>query len=123
MTQSIRDQIRSATVGSKPEFKKVETTHEGFDVENRQPSYKDRKELMKKCQDKEGNLDTLDFLVWSVIQNTFVAGTDERVFESGDYEKLIAFPAGGFIDVIGQEALNLLNVEGKPTESSSETTS
>lgn len=120
MTKSIRDQIRAATVGAKPEFKSEVVEYAGIEVEIRQPSQKDRKELMKKCQDKDGRLDPLEFTVWAVIRNTFVPGTNERVFESGDYDKMIEMPAGGFIDQFGEKAMDLFNSEGKATQSSDE---
>lgn len=118
MTKSARDAIREATVGSQPNFKSETVEYNGVEVEIRQPSYKDRKNLVNKCRDKDGNLDTLDFTVWAVIYNTFVPGTNDRVFEKGDYEKLVEFPAGGFLDQFGEKAAELLNTEGKPTESS-----
>lgn len=107
--KSLRDQIRAATVGSKTHFASKNVTWEGFEVEIRQPSYKSRKDLYKKCRDGEGNVDPTEFLVWSVIENTFVPGTDEKVFEKADYEGLISKPAGGFIDEFGAVAIEMFN--------------
>jgi len=108
---SIRDSIRSATVGSKAEFKKEIVEFNGRKVEIRQPSVKVRRELFKRCMDDQGRVDSMDFLVWAVIYNTYVPGTDERVYDEEDYDAFISKPAGGFMDKFGEVASKLMNVE------------
>lgn len=109
---STRDAIRKATIGAKKNFKSEVVEFSGVEVEIRQPSHKRRRELLKKARDKNGDVDPLDFLVWATIENVFVPGTDETVFEEGDYDQLIEQPTGGFLDVLGEKAIEIFN----PTE-------
>lgn len=111
--KSIRDQIRAATIGAKSEFKTELVDWNGVEVEIRQPTHKSRKELFNKCKDKDGNLDATEFLVWSVIRNTYIPKTNETVFEAADYDALVEKPAGGFLDKFGEVAVRLFNPEGK----------
>lgn len=111
MAQSIRDQIRAATLGKKTQFKTKEFVYEGITVEFRQPNLKDRQLLINKSKTKDGEFDFVEFLVWSVISNTYVPGTDERVFENSDYESMISKPSGSFVDKFGAEIAEIMNVE------------
>ena len=111
--KSLRDQIRAATVGESSHFRKKVVEWNGFKVEMREPSNKSKKELYKRCRDSEGNVDPIEFLVWSVIENTYVPDTDEKVFEKADYDSLMSKPAGGFIDKFGHAGMELFNPEGK----------
>ena len=108
---SLRDQIRTATLGSGAKFKSEVVEYNGIEVEIRQPSVKVRTELFNKCMDENGRVKMTEFLVWAMIYNTFVPNTEELVFEEEDYDSLMARPAGGFLDKFGNKASELLNVE------------
>lgn len=111
MAQSVRDKIRSATLGKPVQFKSKVFTYEGVDVEFRQPNLKDRQTLINKARKSDGELDFVEFLVWSVISNTYVPETNEKVFEEGDYEVMIQQNTGSFVDQFGGEIASLMNVE------------
>lgn len=106
---STRDAIRKATIGQKKNFKSEVVEFNGVEVEIRQPSHKRRRELLKKARDKDGNVDPLDFLVWATIENVFVPDSDETVFEPADYDQLIEQPTGGFLDKLGEKAIEIFN--------------
>lgn len=103
---SLKDAIRKATVGSKAEYKTTEIEFEGQKVVFRQPSLKQRKDLIEKSVvNKE--IDGVSMQVWSVIYLTY----DEqgnRVFDEADYDALMNKPAGGFVDLFSEHALKLL---------------
>lgn len=111
MAQTIRDKIRAATLGKPTQFKSKTFTYEGVDVEFRQPNLRDRQLLITKSRNKAGDFDFVEFLVWSVISNTYVPGTTEKVFEESDYDAMIAKNSGSFVDKFGAEIAELLNVE------------
>lgn len=108
---STRKSIRDALLGKAPEFKKEVAEYNGVKVEIRQPTMKSRREIMNRAQDEKGKTDLFEFLVWAVIENTYVEGSDEKVFEDTDYESLMSRPAGGFMDKFGEVAASLMNVE------------
>lgn len=99
-----RDAILTATIGAKKVFRKEVVEFNGVKVEIRQPSNKSRRELLKRVRDKDGTIDPLEFLVWSVIENTYVPDTEEKVFEPGHYDALMEQPVGGFLDKFGEVA-------------------
>ena len=105
---SKRDDLRAKSLSSSI-FRKEIVVHEGNEYEIRQTSYQGRDELFKKCQSEDGKPSTLA-VIWATIYCTFVPGTDELVFEEGDYKTLASQPAGGLVDKLGKVALELLNV-------------
>lgn len=120
-----RDELRSITVGKKPAFAKEIVEWEGKKFEIRQPSIRSRRELRSKATSvKDGDVvvDFFNFLIWAVIENTFVPDTDEKVFEETDYDLLMDFPTGGFMDTFGEVAAKLLNVEVETKKKLSEQT-
>lgn len=73
--------------------------YEGMELEVKQMRLRDRKLLFTKCRDKNGNIDGVDLLVWSVIRGTFYPGTNKRVFEDADYDTLLN-QTGGVVDAL-----------------------
>lgn len=114
MAQSVRDRIRSATVGKSEQFKSKTFTYNGVDVEFRQPCLKDRQLLINKARNKDGEFDFIEFLIWSVISNTYVPETNEKVYDESDYDSMVAKPSGSFVDKFGSEIAELMNVEDDP---------
>ena len=110
---SDRDAIRKATLGAKKNFKTEVVAFNGVEVEIRQPSHKARKNLIKKVRDDQGNVDPFDFVVWATIENVYVPGTDEKVFDPEDYDMLMEQPTGSFLDEFGEKAVEIFNPEGK----------
>jgi len=135
-TQSTKDRLRSLTIGRKVQFvtkvidyyppiykdrldKKgnvlgVElkgNEKESVKVEVRQPSIKVRNELIKRCMDKDGNMDNMEFMVQSAILLVYDPDSGEPLFTKEDYDSLISQPSGGFVDQFSAEAMGLLSVE------------
>ena len=106
---SIRDSIRTATLGQPRIFKKKIVTVNGVEVEVRQPSVGIRKDLFSKCKTQTGEIDPLAFSVWAVIKCCFVPDTDEAIYIDEDYDKLVATPTGGFLDTLAQEASDIMS--------------
>lgn len=104
-----RKTVRDALLGAKVEFKKEVVKYNGVEVEIRQPSYEARKEVMDRAKE-DGGINPLLFLVWAVIENTYLKGTDEKIFEDTDYDALVSRPVGGFMDKFGEVAATLMNV-------------
>lgn len=117
---SVRDKLRSKTVGAAKNFRKQIETVDGEDFEVRQLSVRDRMDVYNKAT-KNSVLDPLQFQIWAVISTVFVPGTDERVFEDTDYESLVKQPTGSFVDKLSEVAVSMLGSEAKPTNDSVET--
>ena len=111
MANSVRDQIRAATLGAKTQFKRKQFDYNGVDVEFRQPNLKERKVLINKAKDSKGDFDLTEFLVWSVITNTYVPGTNEKVFSAEDYDAMMEQTGGSFVEKFGNEIAELMNAE------------
>ena len=109
-----RDKLRKITLGVDPTFKKEIITYNGQEFEIRQPSIKARAELRQKCIKGTGenlDVDIFEFLVWSVIQNTYVPNSDEKVFDDEDYDTLVSNPTGGFMDTFAETAAKMVNIK------------
>jgi len=113
-----RDKLRQLTVGAKKNFRKEIVKYDGEDFELRQPSVADRDELMEQCQGEDGKLRMTEFITWTLINNCYVPGTDERVFGKGDYEALKSQPTGGFVDELGNAAVRVMNVQEEEVKNS-----
>ena len=98
------DSIRSAifdSEASKPKSKVVDAF--GTKVEIRQPAVGD---LLQAPED-EGEIKRNRFLV-TLINNTYVPGTDTKIFSIADYDSLVKLPFGSSMtDLI--EAVNALS--------------
>jgi hypothetical protein len=116
MTKKVvtRDDLRAATVGAKVVLKKETVEWNGLKYEIRQASLAERKLLRQKVFSEDGSIDIFETLVWLVIRQTYVPGTDDRVFEETDYDIFMNNPAGTFVDEFGEIAakINNLDVEG-----------
>lgn len=120
--QSLRDQMRAATLGSKNVFKSEILTHKGLKFEIRQPSIRGRQELRKRLIDQEGTFDVFDALVWMVILYTFVPGTNERVFDEEDYDTIVAHPTGGYMETFSLTAAEFMNMDPEDIAKNSDAT-
>ena len=120
-----REALRNSTLGERNVFKSKLIKYNGSEFELRQPSIKARNTLQRDCttfSKGEADFNPFEYLVWAVIRNTYIPGTDELVFEEADYDTLVAKPPGGFMDLFGEEISLLMNVDvGAKKKSSSET--
>lgn len=106
---SLRDALRAATIGSKKEFKRTQVEHKGNTFEFVQPALRERKDLIKKVTDADGNIDSVALMVEAVIALTVVPDTEVRVYEAADRESMMGFPSGSFVDEFAGKALAILN--------------
>ena len=84
-----RDELRAQIFSSesrKPEAKVIEFF--GSEVEVRQPS------LSTILGAQTGNKSERDTIIVMIIDQTFVPGTNEKVFESADRDQLVSMPYG-----------------------------
>lgn len=114
---SIRDSIRSKTVGSKSEYRTIEMQYEGETIVFKQPSLRQRKQLVdRSIVNKE--VDGVLMQVWAVIMLTYDA-EGNQVFDESDFDSLMNKPAGSFVDEFSDKALSLLgNAEEEEPENS-----
>lgn len=113
MTAELKSKLRQATIGTTQHFehKTVEFNGQKFDI--RQPSIKARSQLRLRCTTTSNDgieFDMFEFLVWSVIHNTYVPNTNDLVFDEADYDILVANPTGGFMDEFAEVAASLVNI-------------
>ena len=112
---SLRDQIRTATVGAPKIFKSRRVNFNGVDIEIREPSVDGWGEILAHAH-KDGEVSFKEFLIWSVVCCSFVPGTDERVFEPEDYDVLKTQPKSGFIGEFSDIANELMSVNVETAE-------
>ena len=113
---SLKNDLRSLTVGAKSEYRTIEIDYKGSKVVFKQPSLKQRKEIITKSIDKDGNVDGVAMQVYSVIHLTHDS-EGNKVFDEADYDALMEKPAGSFVDTFAESAMSLL---GKPDEETEE---
>lgn len=104
----LRNTLRSATVGSKKEFKRTQVEYAGHTFEFIQPTLRERKDIVNKCISDTGNIDPITLQVEAVINLTVIPDTTERVFDSADREDMYGRPTGSFIDVFAEKAVEIL---------------
>ena len=116
-----RGLLRSITVGSKREFKKELLEWEGNQFEIRQPSVRQRSEILKKARmtvgDDEGvSVDIAAMQVWSVICCVYAPDDTKPLFSDGDFESLLDMPAGSFVDKFATVAMSYINTNVEEVE-------
>ncbi len=116
---SARDRLRAKTVGAAKRFKEEIVEWEGEKFLIRQPSVAQRSAILQKARvktDEQGKVADMDMAVlqvWAAICCTYVPGEDKPLFEEADVENLMGQPSGGFVDLFGNTALKLMNVEAE----------
>lgn len=108
--------LRDLTIGSKSEYKTIEIDYKGEKVVFKQPSLRQRKDIITKSVGADREIDGVAMQVWSVIYLTH--GDDGKpVFTSEDYDSLMEKPAGSFVDTFAEHAMKLLgNMEEDEVE-------
>lgn len=81
----------------------------------RQPTVKDRAELSKKSVNtdpdtKEMTFDALSFQVHGLIKCAFDFETKEPLFTEADFDSIVSFPTGSWVDDLGNKVSEVLNV-------------
>lgn len=119
---SLKD-IRKHTIGTKTKLKEVIKTFKTedgieFEVLFRQPTRRDKKELIKKCSDENGMVEVIDLSTWAVIMLARDPETGERVFTDEDYDSFMEQASvDSFVEEFALEALRLVNgVNGEPND-------
>jgi hypothetical protein len=114
--ETTREALRTATLGKATAFRSKEIEYNGLKFEIRQPSIGQRAAMRDRCVDEKDKFDRFLFLVWSVIGNTYVAGTDIKVYEDTDFDALMATETGGFVDKFSEIVEELLYVDFEETK-------
>lgn len=104
---SLKDNLRNLTVGSKSEYKTIEIDYQGETVVFKQPSLRQRKDIINKSIGDNKEVDGVSLQVWALIALSHDA-EGNKVFDEADYEALMEKPAGSFVDIFGENALKLL---------------
>ena len=137
-----RDLLRSATLGRQTQFARkivdyfppiyseVKDEDEvigleliGYEddpikVEVRQPTIRQRNDLVNKCRDKDtGKVNELEFIIQAAIHFVYDPESGENLYEATDYDALLETRAGDFVDQFGGAAVELLNI-GEPVKNS-----
>lgn len=106
--------IRNLTIGKKAEFKTKEIIYEGETITFKQPSLKERRDIIDASSNGD-KLDTVSLQINSVITLTYdVEGN--QVFSREDYDVLLSQPSGGFLDKFSEECLKLLGGNSQEEE-------
>ncbi len=99
-----RDELRAKLLGNtvKPEFELI--TVFDTEIELRQPTFRD---LMKVRE----IADTATRSVEMIVQYAFVPGTNERIFEEGDRERILNWPFGGDLVKVNAAIAKLTGID------------
>ncbi len=120
-TAPTKDSLRAAMLGKQHVFMKKTYKLDGQEIEVRQPTVGGRAKLMKKCEKDVGKgtrIDMAEFMVYSVIFNCYVPGTNEHIFSEEDFDALMGMPSGSFIDDLSELAAEMSNVSVAPRKKS-----
>lgn len=112
---SLRDALRTATVGSSPTFRSEIVEYGGHEFEVRELSPK-RRERSRVRSLKKGSDDEVDQDVFSarlIIASVFEPGTDTQVFEDGDVQSIVNSPASGYFKVFAEAVVRLAGESDK----------
>lgn len=112
--KNLKDNIRAATLGKSVKPRKISVAINGEHVEVRQPTLRQRNDLRDKCmvsQDDTLVADAVLYQIWGVILFCYVPGTDERVFDEGDFDSLANQPSGSFVDDLFEAFIDLSSVD------------
>lgn len=123
-TVSLRDKLRSKTVGAKKQFKSEIVEWDGEQYEIRQPSVGQRGRILQAAKVQTGDAEKMDLAklqVMATVCCTYVPGEDTPVFEEADIEALMELPAGSFVDEFAQVALRFMNVDAEEAAKNSTT--
>lgn len=119
----LRKKLLTKTVGAKKQFKRISFEYEGDVFEFLEPTIAERREIMKKVKDKDGNFDDVEFMVQAIILTCVEPNSNDKLFDQTHVESMLSQPAGSFVTDFGMKAVEVLmgNTEvdavGKPEDS------
>ncbi len=107
-----RDTLRTAAFKSRAA--RTETvTFDGETFEIHAPTVRTRARILERAgltSSDEKKRDAGKLYAAAVLYCTFVPGTNDRLFEDGDFETLLDDQAGGLVDALAEVAVKFLNV-------------
>lgn len=124
---SMRDVLRSKTVGASKTFKRVFVSlEEGFEVsedrpegdcvEVRAPSMKGKSKvtgLLRFKQGKDGAAEVIGDMsaqvAAAIVECCFEPGTDSRIYDEADIEAIQSHPEGGIFTALGTVAMGFIS--------------
>jgi len=103
-----RDEIRSKFFSTQTAVRLIALSS-GFEVEVRQPTVGAQLDLIEQPDQKKRMLRVF-------VDNVFVPGTNEKVFEEGDYEAMMLIPASGDYQKIMTAMTELMDLNKATTD-------
>ena len=113
-----REELRQATIGTRNPLRKIEVEYNDHTYEFRQPTIAEREAIRQGASFAgeglgELRMDMAKHSVLFVISQTYIPGTDEKVFEDGDFDTLLNAPTGGFVEVFMLEIDKFFEINHK----------
>lgn len=113
------DKLRALTVGATKNFRSEVVEFEGERFLVREPSVGEKEDIQRKCgllaikQDKKGGstmeLPLAKLKVFAMIACVIDPESDQHVFNAADFDVLYGQPDSGFMSVLGDKALEMVN--------------
>jgi len=112
LDRSARDQIRDKILGHKQHFKTSIISLFGAEIELRQPT-------LGQILDVQEGTTTKEAIIKILIQYSYVPGTNEKVFDTGDEAGLLALPYGKDLSTMNEaiRVLTDINILGEEKNS------
>lgn len=109
---------RNALLGAKKVFKEDIFEAEGVKVLVKQPTVKDRSDIGKMSVDidvetKEISFNQLAFQIYGIIRCALDPETKKPLFTEADFDSLVNFPTGSWVDDLGSKVSEILNVDSE----------
>lgn len=104
-----RDDIRKATLGAASATKRETVEVNGQTVEIRQLSLARRDVVYERARDAKGKFQAAGLAAAAIIEMVYDPETDERVYETADFDALVGQEAGGWADTLGQKCIQMMN--------------
>jgi hypothetical protein len=120
----LRKKLRDALSTQKVEFKHEIVKVDEHDYEVRQPTVKQRGEILRKSEvvtNERKERDVAKLTVWQVIDLTYIPGTQERVFDKKDYNWLMGLPTGTWFDELANASGRMMQLADTASKNSDKT--
>ena len=105
---TLRDKLRAKTIGAKKQFKRASMEYEGETFEFLEPTIAERRDIMKKVRNKNGDFDDISFMIQAIILTCVEPNTENKVFDETCVESMLSQPAGSFVSDFGAKAIEVL---------------
>ena len=108
---SLKD-LRSLVIGKTVVRRREIVEYQGQEFEIREPSVEELEEIRGRVFDPtKKNYKMAEYRVVGLIETLYVPGTDVKVFSDGDYDALMASPAGGPIELLSDKMFKLFSAD------------